>query len=198
MKNLYIVSYEPDGEGAPYFFDFKWIPELPEFHYPTENPESGELIAKYRAVADVPQLNADWLPDHFLASEKFLAICDFCECSYVSRPVEILIEGKLAPNKKYHFFAATERLRAMDLEKSSFVLDSNLKIEVNDTKNQNYERIDKLVISSGINSNFFYFEEIHEVVCSEQFLIECVNRQIYGLAFKKIDGDYRYAPWDDF
>ncbi|KPG94940.1 hypothetical protein AEQ67_22635 [Pseudomonas sp. RIT-PI-q] len=198
MKDLYIINYEPDGEGAPYFFDLSWIPDLPTFHYPTENPGSGTLSADYQAVADVPQLSADWLPDHFLASKEFLAICDTFECKYVSRPVELLIQGKIRQDKRYFFFAVIERLRAMDLDNSSFVLDSNAKLEVHGSKSPNYERIDKLVVSKNINSDLFYFEEIHEVVCSARFLAECVNKKIYGITFRKLDDDYQYAPWDDF
>jgi hypothetical protein len=198
MKDLYIINYEPDGKGAPFFFDLNWIPELPIFHYPTENPGGGTLSDHYQAKADVTQLSADWLPDHFLASKEFLAVCDFCKCKYISRPVELLTRGKTRQNKEYFFFAVIERLRAMDLDSSSFVIDSNAKSELLDSKNQNYERIDKLVVSKNIDSDLFYFEEIHEIVCSDRFLVECVNKKIYGLTFKKIDDDYQYAPWDDF
>ncbi|MBN3967987.1 hypothetical protein IMW75_22250 [Pseudomonas gregormendelii] len=198
MKDLYIISYEPDGEGAPYFFELSWVPDLPTFHYPTENPETGALSPHYQAKANVLELSADWLPDHFLASKKFLAVCDSCECEYVSRAVELTIEEGREPSREYYFFAVTERIRAMDLEKSSFVIDSNAKIENADIQNPNYECIDKLVISTNVDADLFYFEEIHEVVCSGRFLTECVNRKIHGLTFKKIDDDYRYAPWEDF
>jgi hypothetical protein len=198
MKDLYIVKYEPDGEGAPYFFDLNWVPGLPTFHYPTENPRLDILSSHYRAMADVPQLTADWMPDHFLASKTFLAVCDFCECKYVSRPVELFVHGKAKQDKEYFFFAVIERLRAMDLDNSSFVLDNNVKIEGADSRSLNYERIDKLVVADNVDSDLFYFEEIHEVVCSARFLNECVNKKIYGLDFRKIDDSYQYAPWDDF
>ena len=170
MKDLYIIKYEPDGEGAPYFFDLNWVPDLPTFHYPTENRRLDILSTHYRAMADVPQLTADWMPDHFLASKTFLAVCDFCECKYVSRPVELFVHGKAKQDKEYFFFAVIERLRAMDLDNSSFVLDNNVKIEGADSRNLNYERIDKLVVAENIDSDLFYFEEIHEVVCSARFL----------------------------
>lgn len=196
MNDIYIISYEPDGEGAPYFFDLSWVPDLPTFHYPSENPVQGSLSSCYRALADVSQLTADWLPDHFLASKDFLDVCDAFECKYVSRPVELFTQGVIEQDKSYFFFAVVERLRAMDLDNSSFMLDSNVKSD--DFKRQNYERIDKLVVSENIESDLFYFEEIHEVVCSDRFFKECVNKKIHGLTFKKIDDDYRYAPWDDF
>ncbi|WP_236708511.1 hypothetical protein [Pseudomonas sp. Root562] len=86
----------------------------------------------------------------------------------------------------------------MDLDSSSFVLDSNVKSGALDLSSSNYERIDKLVVLDSVESDLFYFEEIHEVVCSARFFNECVDKQIDGLTFKKIDDDYRYAPWDDF
>ncbi|WP_095083290.1 Imm43 family immunity protein [Pseudomonas sp. Irchel s3h17] len=197
MKDLYLIKYEPDGEGAPYFFDLDWVPDLPTFHYPSENPAHGTLSAHYRAIANIPKICADWLPDHFLASKEFLEVCDSLECSYISRPVEVVIQGK-AIQKKYFFFAVTERLRAMDAERSLFVLDSNVKVDVSNSSAPNYERIEKLVISEGIDSNLFYFEEINEIVCSARFLAECIKKNIYGIEFKKIDQYYKYAPWDDF
>jgi hypothetical protein len=198
MKDIYIIRHEPDGEGAPYFFDLSWTPDLPTFHYPSENPVQGALSTCYRAMADIPQLTADWLPDHFLASKDFLAVCDAFECKYVSRPVELFTQGIAKQDKSYFFFAVVERLRAMDLNSSSFVLDSNVKLGAFDLKDSSYERIDKLVVLENIDSDLFYFEEIHEVACSARFLNECVNKKIHGLTFKKIDDDYRYAPWDDF
>lgn len=198
MKDLYIIKYEPDGEGAPYFFDLNWTPDLPDFHYPTENPKDEALSLNYRAIANVPNISADWLPDHFLASKKFLEVCDFYGCKYLSRPVQLIIHGGHGVNKQYSFFAVVERLMGMDPANSIFVLDINSKLEDGGEAHKNYERIDKLVISEKIDSDLFYFQEIHEVVCSARFMNECQNKGIYGLRFSLIDKDYRYAPWDDF
>ena len=195
MKDFYIVSYKPDGEGAPYFFDMDWVPELPSFHYPSANPELSSLSSRYRAIADIRELEADWLPDHFLASHEFLAVCDKLSCSYISCATDLFLKGEPS-RKEYFFFVVSERLRAMDVERSSFTLDSNPKLK--DISMPSYEVIDRLVILESIGAHLFYFEEIHEVVCSPKFLEACEAAKIFGLDFIKIDEEYRYAPWEDF
>ncbi|MEE5096190.1 DUF1629 domain-containing protein [Pseudomonas alliivorans] len=197
MKDFYLIKYEPDGDGAPYFFDLNWVPELPGFHSPSENPERSSLSSHYRAIADITELEADWLPDHFLASKKFMAVCDKFACSYISRPLDLILKGK-SSTKDYFFFAVMERLRAMDLERSKFVLDSNSKTESDGADNPVFELIEKLVVMDDVESHLFYFEGIHETVCSAEFAKECVASEIFGLIFKKIDESYRYAPWEDF
>ncbi|EPN30200.1 hypothetical protein PSTH1771_28195 [Pseudomonas syringae pv. theae] len=197
MKDLYIISYEPNGKGAPYFFDLDWVPDLPTFHYPSENPIERSLSASYRAIADTPEINADWLPDHYLASKNLLDVCDYLGCSYISRPIELDIQGKIS-EKEYFFFVASDRINAMDLERSTFTLDANPKIDASVSKNPTYERIEKLVIFNNIDSDLFYFEEIHEVVCSSDFRNAYIKKGLSGLSFKKIDEGYQYAPWDDF
>ncbi|RMR03108.1 imm11 family protein [Pseudomonas syringae group genomosp. 7] len=197
MKDLYIINYEPNGEGAPYFFDLEWLPDLPTFHYPSANPVEHFLATHYRAIADVPKINADWLPDHFLASKNLLAVCDQLGCSYISRPIELNIQEGVS-EKEYFFFVASDRISAMDLDKSTFTLDTNPKIDTSMSNAPVYERIEKLVISKNIESHLFYFEEIHEIVCSSDFREKYVNENLSGLSFKKIDEDYQYAPWDDF
>lgn len=197
MKDLYIISYEPNGEDAPYFFDLEWVPNLPTFHYPSANPIECSLIAHYRANADTPKINADWLPDHFLASKDLLAVCDWLGCSYISRPIELNIQGR-ASEKEYFFFVASDRINAMDLDRSTFTLDTNPKVDAFMSNAAIYERIEKLVILKNIEADLFYFEEIHEVVCSNEFRNACMKKGLSGLSFKKIDEDYQYAPWDDF
>ncbi|KTC61798.1 imm11 family protein [Pseudomonas savastanoi] len=196
MKRFYVISYEPDGEGAPFFFDLEWVPDLPTFHYPSGNPIEHSLTSHYRAIADTPKINADWLPDHFLSSNKLLTVCDKLGCSYISCPIELNIQGKIS-EKEYYFFAASDRINAMDVDKSTFTLDKNPKI----TSMPNvptYERIEKLVILKNIESDLFYFEEIHKVVCSSDFRDTYIKEGLSGLSFKKIDENYQYAPWDDF
>lgn len=197
MKDLYVISYEPNDEGAPYFFNLEWMPDLPTFHYPSENPMDRSLTSHYRAVAETPRINADWLPDHFLASGDLLSVCDCLGCSYISRPIELNIQGKVS-EKKYFFFVASSRINAMDLDKSEFTLDTNPKSDSSMSNNPTYERIEKLVVLKNIDSDLFYFEEIHEVVCSSRFRDAYVKEGLSGLSFKKIDEDYKYAPWDDF
>jgi hypothetical protein len=197
MQEYYIVRYKPDGKGAPYFFDLEWSPELPEFHYPSKNPSSESLHDAYTAVADVEGLQADWLIDQFLASDSFLAICDDFKCPYLSREADLSLSNKLAPlSQSYSFFVPLERLRAMDVNQSSFVVDSNDKAGCsNDVE---YERIDKLVMQSNIKSHLFYFEEIKEFVCSGDFFKAVLEKKIIGLDFSLLDSSYKYAPWDDF
>ncbi|MBS7471137.1 hypothetical protein KID98_09925 [Pseudomonas syringae] len=197
MKDLYIINYEPNGEGAPYFFDLEWVPDLPMFHYPSENPVESSLASHYRAIADTPKINADWLPDHFLASKKLLGICDHLRCSYISRPIELNIQGKVS-EKEYFFFVASDRINAMDLDMSTFTLDTNPKIVASMSNAPVYERIEKLVVLKNIKSVLFYFKEIHEVVCSSEFRDQYIEEGLAGLSFKKIDENYEYAPWDDF
>ncbi|QQQ50460.1 hypothetical protein JJQ97_24660 [Pseudomonas syringae] len=197
MNDLYIITYEPSDEGAPYFFDLEWVPDLPTFHYPSGNPMEHPLTSHYRAIADTPKINADWLPDHFLASKKLLEICDHLRCSYISRPIELNIQGKVS-EKEYFFFVASDRINAMDLDMSTFTLDTNPKIDASMSSAPVYERIEKLVVLKNIKSDLFYFEEIHEVVCSSEFRDKYIEEGLAGLSFKKIDGNYEYAPWDDF
>ncbi|MBC3951526.1 imm11 family protein [Pseudomonas folii] len=197
MKDLYIVSYKPDGEGAPYFFDSKWVPDLPAFHFPSENPVESTLSTRYHVTADSPGITADWLPDHFLASKSFLEICDQFACSYISRPVDIDLQGT-ACGKEYFFFVPSERISAMNLEDSVFTLDRNPKIDGSKSDDPVYERIDRLKVSGDVDSHFFYFNEIAEVICSTEFRNECIRKSISGLSFKMIGEHYQYAPWDDF
>ncbi|MCD5973318.1 imm11 family protein [Pseudomonas quasicaspiana] len=197
MRDLYIVSYDPDGEGAPYFFDSKWVPDLPAFHFPSESPVESTLSTRYHVTADTPRITADWLPDHFLASKSFLRICDQLACSYISRPVDIDVQGT-ACGEAYFFFVPSERINAMNPEKSVFTLDENPKIDGSKSISPVYERIDKLEVSDDVESHLFYFNEIAEIVCSTDFRNECIRKSISGLSFTLIDEHYQYAPWDDF
>ncbi|WP_236708512.1 hypothetical protein [Pseudomonas sp. Root562] len=104
MKGLYIIGYEPDGEGAPYFFDLSWTPDLPTFHYPSENPAQGALSACYQAMADTPQLTADWLPDHFLASENFWLSAMLSSASTLAGQLNFLLRVWLS--KISHIFSS--------------------------------------------------------------------------------------------
>lgn len=81
---------------------------------------------------------------------------------------------------------------------STFTLDTNPKIDASMSSAPVYERIEKLVVLKNIKSDLFYFEEIHEVVCSSEFRDKYIEEGLAGLSFKKIDGNYEYAPWDDF
>nr|WP_178088929.1 DUF1629 domain-containing protein [Pseudomonas quercus] len=191
------MKYIPDDEGAPYFFELNWVPDIPVFHYPTESPVQADLCESYQAIAHVAKITADWLPDHFLVSKKFLEICEKLNCSYVCRPVELIIKGK-ASGLEYFFFIASQRLMAMDLENSKFTIDQNPKIEEQRLNGPSYEKIEKLSIIAGVNSDLFYFEEIKEVVCSSFFRDQCLDKKVSGLDFVKIDDSYQYSPWDDF
>ncbi|PHN51106.1 imm11 family protein [Pseudomonas syringae] len=197
MREFYAIVYNPGSEGVPYFFDIEWVPDLPTFHYPSGNPIEHSLTSHYRAIADTPKINADWLPDHFLASKKLLEICDHLRCSYISRPIEINIQGKVS-EKKYFFFVASDRINAIDLDMSTFTLDTNPKIDASIFNAPTYERIEKLVLLKNIESDLFYFEEIRKIVCSSDFREACIEKGLSGLSFKNLDEDYQYAPWDDF
>lgn len=197
MKEFYIVKYKPDGKSAPYFFDLEWSPELPEFHYPSKSPTDESFAESYSAVADVKGLRADWLIDHFLGSDRFLAICDEFDCRYVSRAIDLsLSDSSESLSKSYNFFVPLDRVRAMDVEKSSFVIDGNDKTGF--SEDVQYEKIDKLVIRNDIELHLFYFEEIREFVCSREFFNVVSEKKIIGLDFSLIDSGFKYAPWEDF
>ncbi|AKF48650.1 imm11 family protein [Pseudomonas fragariae (ex Marin et al. 2024)] len=168
MNVLHIITYVPNGEGAPYFFDIEWVPDLPTLHYPSGNPMEHSLSSHYRAIADIPKINADWLPDHFLASKDLLSVCDHLGCSYISHPIELNIQDKVS-GKEYFFFVTPDRGNAMDLEKSKFTLGTNPKIDTPMSNTPTYERIEKLVIFKNIESDLSHLEEIQEVVYSSDF-----------------------------
>ncbi|MNC43803.1 hypothetical protein D3C75_926800 [compost metagenome] len=58
-----------------------------------------------------------------------------------------------------------------------------------------YDRIEKFVIRDGIDEDLFYCEELKQMVCSSEFRLGYLERNLVGLEFKKIDGDFIYAPW---
>lgn len=197
---FYVLKYTPDGAGSPYFFETNWLPELPDFHYPTENPK--KLNNQYEVNAKIDFVDADYLPDQFLASRKLITLCNQLAIDAVYRKVDLIgLRGKI---KDYYFFAPTKRISLLDEGKSKFSRDVDKHTGRPATSLEEdgefpvYEIIDRFVVSPLVCSHLFFCRELKELVCSETFRAKFVEARMKGISFEAIDNKFRYAPWEFF
>jgi hypothetical protein len=201
---FFVVKYVADGQKVPYFFDAKWSPELPKFHYPSGNPSDKDLLNRYLVSTDLSDLVADYLPDHYLASDKFKKLCEDADSDVIVRPVDVGLKGGEKITGKYFFLLPAERISFMDVGNSEFTLSLDkytkkpLISEEQDGKFSVYETIETLSIDNTVCSHLFFAREIKEIVCSDFFVEMFKARGLIGLEFERLDKNYRYAPWEDF
>jgi len=199
-NDFYILKYAPDGAGAPFFFETDWLPELPEFHYPTENPKG--LNHQYTVKAKIDFLDADYLPDQFLASQRFIELCHELSVDAICKKVKIV--GLRGDMRGYYFFAPSERISLLDKDNSQFSLEVDKHTgrpavsSEEDGEFPVYEVIDLFRVAPEVSSHLFFCRELRDVVCSEVFKRKFVQAGMTGGSFEAIDDAFRYAPWEDF
>ncbi|MFJ4065894.1 imm11 family protein [Pseudomonas sp. NPDC089996] len=200
MNNeFFVLKYAPNGADTPYFFETEWLPELPEFHYPTENPKN--LNNEYQVKAEIEFLNADYLPDQFLASRKFIDLCDELDVKTIHRKVEI--NGLQGSIQNYFFFAPAERISLLDESRSEFSRETDKHTgrpaisSEEDGQFPVYEAID-LFMTLPSSAHLFFCRELKELVCSKEFQTRFIETRMKGISFESIDNDFRYSPWGVF
>jgi hypothetical protein len=196
MCSYYVITTERDGKVAPYFFDTVWSPDLPLFSlHEALVPVSG-FESQYSVVANTQDLNVDVLLNDYLASSRFLRLCDDLAIHYFSVPVKVFLLGGESPKREFVFFCVMDRYFILDNERSVYKLaDPGLsKRDVLPV----YERIEKFVVKKNFTQHLFYCEEIKKMVCSARFKVEFESRFLVGASFTLIDDSYVFSPWDDF
>lgn len=200
MSTFYVVNSSANGEDIPYFFEMNWNPELPVFDLHADSPESNDFARAYKVNADIDNLEVDLLVNDYLASADFLEMCSSLGIDYLSIPAEVILSDGSKTAKRYNFFCIKMRKWALNQQKSVYALaDERLLRPQEDRKiGPVYERIDSFVFKDDVAADFFYCEEIKQVVCSSKFKAEFESRKFSGLNFVAVDDDFIYAPWDDF
>ncbi|WP_313712415.1 hypothetical protein [Pseudomonas sp.] len=180
------------------FFDVEWAPQLPEFNQVLENPSSDIFGSSYRAKIDLDKFYGDAFFEQYIVSSDFVSLCELYNCKYFSVPLTLELCKGVGAGKAYNLFIVQGRRSILDLDKSKFILmDEGLLRPVGERQGMPaaYDRIEGFVIRGGIDEDLFYCEELKQIVCSSEFRRGYLDRNFIGLEFKKIDGDFIYAPW---
>ncbi|MEN5305842.1 hypothetical protein [Pseudomonas sp. TWI628] len=197
MKEFYVIN-AAEVHGVPLFFDVEWAPKLPEFNQVLENPSSDIFGGSYHAKIDLDAFYGDAFFEQYIVSLDFVSLCELYNCKYFSVPLAIELRKGVGASKAYNLFIVQSRRSILDLDKSKFILmDEGLLRPEGERQGMPavYDRIEKFVIRGGIDEDLFYCEELKQIVCSSEFRCGYLDRNLIGLEFKKIDGDFIYAPW---
>lgn len=197
MKEFYMINADED-HGVPLFFDIEWTPKLPEFNQVLESPSRDMFADAYQAKIDLDVFYGDAFFEQYIVSLDFVNFCELYNCKYFSVPLAIELRKGREVSKGYSLFFVQSRCSILDVDKSKFVLmDEGLLRPESERQGMPvvYDRIEKFVIRGGIDEDLFYCEEIKQMVCSSEFKRGYLERNLAGLEFTKIDGDFIYAPW---
>ncbi|HGA2320948.1 hypothetical protein ACIPZ5_19590 [Pseudomonas sp. NPDC089428] len=197
MKEFYVIN-AAEVHGVPLFFDVEWAPQLPEFNQVLENPNSDIFGSSYHAKIDLDEFYGDAFFEQYIVSSDFVSLCELYSCKYFSVPLTVELRKGVGASKAYNLFIVQGRRSILDLDKSKFILmDEGLLRPVGERQGMSaaYDRIEKFVIRGGVDEDLFYCEELKQIVCSSEFRRGYLDRNLIGLEFKKIDGDFIYAPW---
>lgn len=197
MKEFYMINADED-HGVPLFFDIEWTPKLPEFNQVLESPSRDMFADAYQAKIDLDVFYGDAFFEQYIVSLDFVNFCELYNCKYFSVPLAIELRKGREVSKGYSLFFVQSRCSILDVDKSKFVLmDEGLLRPESERQGMPvvYDRIEKFVIRGGIEEDLFYCEEIKQMVCSSEFKRGYLERNLAGLEFTKIDGDFIYAPW---
>ncbi len=152
----------------------------------------------YKAKIDLDTLSGDAFFEQYIVSSDFLNLCELYGCKYFSLPLIIELCKGGTVDKGYNLFFAHSRCSILDSSKSKFTLmDEGLLRPEAERQGMPliYDRIEEFVIRAGVGEDLFYCEELKQMVCSSEFRHGYFERKLVGLKFKKIDSDFRYAPW---
>ncbi|MDM9600457.1 hypothetical protein QTN23_13060 [Pseudomonas shirazica] len=197
MKEFYMINAD-EGHGVPLFFDIEWTPKLPEFNQVSENPSRDMFGDAYQAKIDLDVFYGDAFFEQYIVSLDFVSLCDLYNCKYFSVPLAIELRKGREASKGYSLFFVQSRCSILDVGKSKFALmDEGLLRPESERQGMPvvYDRIEKFVIRGGVDEGLFYCVEIKQMVCSSEFKRGYLERNLAGLEFTKIDGDFIYAPW---
>lgn len=199
----YIVKDKPDGMKAPYFFESKWIPELPDYNYLTL---SSDIILNdsYEMKAKTYQLECDVIVNEHLISTNMIKLFDLMNVKYSSRPVDLTLHKNKKTKNSYHVFFLNELIDIMDVDKSIYTVASDkysgqlYTPEEMGCSYTHYDRIQKLILKDNITSSLFVCRELKEIVCSGSFKNKFEEFNLSGVDFIPLDSTYQYDPFKDF
>ncbi|UBM26733.1 hypothetical protein K8374_07140 [Pseudomonas sp. p1(2021b)] len=197
MKEFYVVS-AAEIDGVPLFFDEVWRPQLPEFNQVVENPELRIFCDSYELEIGLDAFDVDVIFEQYIASSKFVDFCKKYRCRFISIPLKVTLRGGMKPDGEYNLFLVLSRYSLLDIESSMYTLmDEGLLRQVDERENiiPVYDRIDKFVPRADVSDDLFYCEELKQIVCSSVFRAHCLEQNLAGLEFEKIDENFIYAPW---
>lgn len=197
MKNFYLISASEDL-SVPLFFDETWKPALPEFNQVVENPARSMFVDHYELEADLDEFNVDIIAEQYIASEKFIRLCEKYLCSFISIPLVLKLRRKVVQEGVFNFFCILSRHSLLDTEKSEYTLmDERLLRPLEERINRSpvYDRIDRLVPRFDVFDDLFYCEEVKQLVCSDELRAEYLATGMVGFEFEKIDENFVYASW---
>ncbi|MNH29130.1 hypothetical protein D3C79_893410 [compost metagenome] len=152
----------------------------------------------YQAKIDLDVFYGDAFFEQYIVSLDFVNLCELYSCKYFSVPLTIELRKGGEASKGYSLFVVQSRCSMLEVDKSKFVLmDEGLLRPEGERQGMPvvYDRIEKFVIRDGIDEDLFYCEELKQMVCSSEFKRAYLEKNLIGLEFKRIDGDFIYAPW---
>ena len=89
IEEYYVMEYQPDGTGSPYFMEKIWEPELPDYDIFTAPPGPSDFQSGYHLKAAASLLDGDFLISDNLVSLDFYKLCSKFSVNSIHIPVEI-------------------------------------------------------------------------------------------------------------
>lgn len=179
-----------DADGCDYM-NFEFSENCEAFNNADRNivfPKNEKIKLKERKVTAI---NFDFYGlEFYIASDRFLSLCDNFDIPYISEKCTILFKGN--EFKNFYFFSPKNRCSIIDEGKSIFEVDEFS----TDTKYKHYSLIEKLVPRKNLNQKLFYCTDIDRIVCADLFR-ESASKDIKNIKFTKID-NYIYDPFHKY
>jgi hypothetical protein len=204
MKRFYVVNYEPDGIGSPYYLGGNYDPEEWEFDIDDPNPLDIKINRKHSLSLTDPEIkNIDfdfYTPDPTIVSKEFLALCNEQKVPFKAIPFDISLARGKKQEKEYSIFIPATHVALLDIENSVAEIEKILETGENKINpifppNFVYAKIEKFAINEVQTASLFQCIEIRQLVCTNEFKIEALSRNLKGLKFVPIDEQFRFDPW---
>jgi hypothetical protein len=204
MKRFYVINYEPDGIGSPYYLGGNYDPEEWEFDIDDPNPLDIKVNREHALSVTDPEIkNIDfdfYTPDPTIVSKEFLALCEKQEVAFKAITLDISLAKRKNQGKKYSIFIPATHIALLDIENS--VADIEKILETGENKinpifppNFVYAKIEKFATKEIQTPPLFQCIEIRQLVCTEEFKAEALSRNLKGLKFVPIDEQFQFDPW---
>lgn len=202
-ERLYVLKYQPDGQGCPYYLSGEFNQPEWEWRNFETKPHEATITKDYSlriTDGDLKFIDFDFygtLTNY--VSKQFVALCADLHVNFRRVPLDILYLGGGRPSKSYFVFLPADHLPILDEEKSV------TEVETVDESGQPmmdrlfpdipiYRRIEKFVARNVETPHLFQCVELFSLVCTETFREQALKLNLRGLEFIPLDERYVYDP----
>ncbi|WP_312511701.1 hypothetical protein [Massilia sp.] len=208
MSNAaYVLEYEADGHGCPYFIAEEREPS--EWEWDSIDPNSAAVPVKKNYSVKITDTEISDMDFDFYGtgtkyvSSLFIDVCNSLLVDFRCIPVEIEYSDGSRPKKDYSIFLPAVHLPLMDLERSNFEVEKV--VETGEAMTHRYfpgvpffSKIDKFTLKDIPIPPLFECVELGRLVCNATFRNRALQVGLRGVNFIGIDESFTYDPWAEW